>query len=129
MSPDRWRSTPTAAPPGIATTIPAITFEFRGGAACPRPAVAGGRDARVRKVYLLSGNTAELTVMLVAAIGGLPLLPLHLLWINVVVEHACGENHSSLRRIQQCPALSQKGIRLFPFGNGVFILERDLLSQ
>jgi len=39
-------------------------------------------------VYLLSGNTAELTVMLVAALGGLPLplLPLHLLWINVVTD-------------------------------------------
>ncbi|MEO5818909.1 MAG: cation-translocating P-type ATPase, partial [Vicinamibacteraceae bacterium] len=38
--------------------------------------------------YLLSGNTAELVVMLVAALGGLPLplLPLHLLWINVVTD-------------------------------------------
>lgn len=51
--------------------------------------VAAIREGRgifdnVRKtlVYLLSGNTAELIVMLVAAIGGLPLplLPLHLLW-------------------------------------------------
>ena len=57
--------------------------------------VAAVREGRgifdnVRKtlVYLLSGNTAELTVMLVAALGGLPLplLPLHLLWINVVTD-------------------------------------------
>ena len=57
--------------------------------------VAAIREGRgifdnIRKtlVYLLSGNTAELTVMLVAAIGGLPLplLPLHLLWINVVTD-------------------------------------------
>ena len=39
-------------------------------------------------VYLLSGNTAELTVMLLAAVAGmpLPLLPLHLLWINLVTD-------------------------------------------
>ena len=57
--------------------------------------VAAVREGRgifdnIRKtlVYLLSGNTAELTVMLVAALGGLPLplLPLHLLWINVVTD-------------------------------------------
>jgi P-type Ca2+ transporter type 2C len=57
--------------------------------------VAAIREGRgifdnIRKtlVYLLSGNTAELTVMLVAAVGGLPLplLPLHLLWINVVTD-------------------------------------------
>ena len=57
--------------------------------------VAGIREGRgifdnIQKtlVYLLSGNTAELTVMLVAALGGLPLplLPLHLLWINVVTD-------------------------------------------
>jgi Ca2+-transporting ATPase len=57
--------------------------------------VAAIREGRgifdnIRKtlVYLLSGNTAELAVMLVAAIGGLPLplLPLHLLWINVVTD-------------------------------------------
>ncbi|MGE0393435.1 MAG: cation-translocating P-type ATPase [Vicinamibacterales bacterium] len=57
--------------------------------------VAAIREGRgifdnIRKtlVYLLSGNAAELTVMLVAAIGGLPLplLPLHLLWINVVTD-------------------------------------------
>jgi Ca2+-transporting ATPase len=57
--------------------------------------VAAIREGRgifdnIRKtlVYLLSGNTAELTVMLVAALGGLPLplLPLHLLWINVVTD-------------------------------------------
>ncbi len=57
--------------------------------------VAAIREGRgifdnIRKtlVYLLSGNTAELTVMLMAALGGLPLplLPLHLLWINVVTD-------------------------------------------
>jgi Ca2+-transporting ATPase len=57
--------------------------------------VAAVREGRgifdnIRKtlVYLLSGNTAELTVMLIAALGGwpLPLLPLHLLWINVVTD-------------------------------------------
>ena len=57
--------------------------------------VAAIREGRgifdnIRKtlVYLLSGNTAELTVMLVAALVGwpLPLLPLHLLWINVVTD-------------------------------------------
>jgi Ca2+-transporting ATPase len=57
--------------------------------------VAAIREGRgifdnIRKtlVYLLSGNTAELAVMLVAAVGGLPLplLPLHLLWINVVTD-------------------------------------------
>jgi P-type Ca2+ transporter type 2C len=57
--------------------------------------VAAIREGRgifdnIRKtlVYLLSGNTAELTVMLAAALGGLPLplLPLHLLWINVITD-------------------------------------------
>jgi Ca2+-transporting ATPase len=57
--------------------------------------VAAIREGRgifdnIRKtlVYLLAGNTAELLVMLVAALGGLPLplLPLHLLWINVVTD-------------------------------------------
>ena len=57
--------------------------------------VAAVREGRgifdnIRKtlVYLLSGNTAELAVMLVAALVGLPLplLPLHLLWINVVTD-------------------------------------------
>jgi len=57
--------------------------------------IAAVREGRgifdnIRKtlVYLLSGNTAELAVMLVAALGGfpLPLLPLHLLWINVVTD-------------------------------------------
>jgi Ca2+-transporting ATPase len=39
-------------------------------------------------VYLLAGNSAELIVMLVAAIVGwpLPLLPLQLLWINLVTD-------------------------------------------
>ncbi len=38
--------------------------------------------------YLLAGNAAELMVMLVAALLGwpLPLLPLHLLWINLVTD-------------------------------------------
>src|SRR6185369_8256942 len=38
--------------------------------------------------YLLAGNAAELAVMLVAAVIGwpLPLLPLHLLWINLVTD-------------------------------------------
>lgn len=38
--------------------------------------------------YLLSGNLSELFVMLTAAIAGLPfpLLPLHLLWINLINE-------------------------------------------
>jgi Ca2+-transporting ATPase len=57
--------------------------------------VAAIREGRgifdnIRKtlVYLLSGNTAELAVMLAAALVGwpLPLLPLHLLWINVVTD-------------------------------------------
>ena len=57
--------------------------------------VAAIREGRgifdnIRKtlVYLLSGNTAELAVMLAAALSGLPLplLPLHLLWINVVTD-------------------------------------------
>src|SRR4029079_7494670 len=45
-------------------------------------------NIRKTLIYLLSGNTAELAVMLVAALGGLPLplLPLHLLWINVVTD-------------------------------------------
>lgn len=39
-------------------------------------------------VYLLSGNTAELLVMLLAGILGLPLpfVPLQLLWINLVTD-------------------------------------------
>ena len=38
--------------------------------------------------YLLAGNAAELTVMLLATLVGwpLPLLPLHLLWINIVTD-------------------------------------------
>jgi Ca2+-transporting ATPase len=38
--------------------------------------------------YLLAGNAAELAVMLVATMIGwpLPLLPLHLLWINLVTD-------------------------------------------
>lgn len=39
-------------------------------------------------VYLLAGNTAELAVMLLAAAFGLPLplLPLHILWINLATD-------------------------------------------
>jgi P-type Ca2+ transporter type 2C len=57
--------------------------------------VAAVREGRgifdnIRKtlVYLLSGNAGELAVMLVAALAGLPLplLPLQLLWINVVTD-------------------------------------------
>jgi Ca2+-transporting ATPase len=57
--------------------------------------IAAVREGRgifdnIRKtlVYLLSGNTGELAVMLVAALAGwpLPLLPLQLLWINVVTD-------------------------------------------
>jgi P-type Ca2+ transporter type 2C len=57
--------------------------------------VAAVREGRgifdnIRKtlVYLLAGNTAELVVMLVAGLAGLPLplLPLHLLWINLVTD-------------------------------------------
>lgn len=38
--------------------------------------------------YLLAGNAAELGVMLVATLVGwpLPLLPIHLLWINIVTD-------------------------------------------
>ena len=57
--------------------------------------VAAIREGRgifdnIRKtlVYLLSGNMAELTVMLVASLAGLPLplAPVQLLWINVVTD-------------------------------------------
>jgi P-type Ca2+ transporter type 2C len=49
-------------------------------------------------VYLRSGNAAELTVMLVAALVGLPLplLPLHLLWINVVTDGLPALDSSSI---------------------------------
>jgi Ca2+-transporting ATPase len=45
-------------------------------------------NIRKTLVYLLSGNAAELIVMLMATLGGLPLplLPLHLLWVNVVTD-------------------------------------------
>jgi len=55
-------------------------------------AVKEGRGIfdNIRKtlVYLLAGNMGELAVMLVAALVGLPLplLPLHLLWINIVTD-------------------------------------------
>jgi len=57
--------------------------------------VAAVREGRgifdnIRKtlVYLLTGNAAELAVMLIAAVVGLPLplLPLHLLWINLITD-------------------------------------------
>ncbi|HEX2734005.1 MAG TPA: cation-transporting P-type ATPase, partial [Polyangiaceae bacterium] len=54
--------------------------------------VAEGRGVflNIRKalVYLLAGNTGELLVMLIAAMVGLPLplLPLHLLWINLMTD-------------------------------------------
>ncbi|HXU83575.1 MAG TPA: cation transporting ATPase C-terminal domain-containing protein, partial [Polyangia bacterium] len=57
--------------------------------------VAGVREGRgifenIRKslVYLLTGNAGELGVMLAAGLAGLPmpLLPLHLLWINLVTD-------------------------------------------
>jgi Ca2+-transporting ATPase len=45
-------------------------------------------NIRKALVYLLSGNAGELAVMLFASILGLPLplLPLHLLWINLVTD-------------------------------------------
>jgi Ca2+-transporting ATPase len=55
-------------------------------------AVREGRGIfdNIRKtlVYLLAGNTAELAIMLCAVLIGLPppLLPLHLLWINLVTD-------------------------------------------
>ncbi|HWO99712.1 MAG TPA: cation-translocating P-type ATPase [Methylococcus sp.] len=55
-------------------------------------AVEEGRGIydNIRKTlaYLLAGNAGELAVMLVAAVAGwpLPLLPLHLLWINLVTD-------------------------------------------
>ena len=57
--------------------------------------VAAVREGRgifdnIRKalVYLLSGNAGELAVMLITSVAGLPfpLLPLHLLWINLVTD-------------------------------------------
>ncbi len=57
--------------------------------------VAGVREGRgvfdnIRKtlVYLLPGNFGELVVMLAASLLGwpLPLLPVHLLWVNLVTE-------------------------------------------
>lgn len=57
--------------------------------------VAGVREGRgifdnIRKavVYLLAGNAAELAVMLVAALAGMPvpLVPVQLLWINLVTD-------------------------------------------
>src|SRR6185369_840448 len=45
-------------------------------------------NIRKALVYLLSGNAGELAVMLVASVLGLPLplLPLHLLWVNLVTD-------------------------------------------
>ncbi len=57
--------------------------------------VAAVREGRgifdnIRKslVYLLAGNVGELAIMLVASVAGLPapLLPIHLLWINLVTD-------------------------------------------
>jgi len=57
--------------------------------------VAAIREGRgiydnIRKVlvYLLGGNVGELGVMLAASLGGMPvpLLPLHLLWINLLTD-------------------------------------------
>jgi Ca2+-transporting ATPase len=57
--------------------------------------IAAVREGRgifdnIRKtiVYLLAGNAGELLVMFAAAIAGLPLplLPLHLLWVNLVTD-------------------------------------------
>ncbi|HHO53253.1 MAG TPA: cation-translocating P-type ATPase [Deltaproteobacteria bacterium] len=57
--------------------------------------VEGIREGRaihdnIRKtvLYLVAGNTAELGVVLVASLAGLPapLLPIHLLWINLVTD-------------------------------------------
>jgi Ca2+-transporting ATPase len=57
--------------------------------------VAGVREGRaiyenIRKTiaYLLTGNAAELLIMLSAALLGLalPLLPLHLLWVNLLTD-------------------------------------------
>jgi Ca2+-transporting ATPase len=57
--------------------------------------VAGVREGRgifdnIRQtlIYLLAGNLGELVVMLGAAVAGLPLplLPLHLLWVNLVTD-------------------------------------------
>ena len=46
------------------------------------------QNVRKTLVYLLAGNAAELLVMLGAALIGwpLPLLPLHLLWINLATD-------------------------------------------
>jgi Ca2+-transporting ATPase len=55
-------------------------------------AVEEGRGiyGNIRKtlVYLLAGNVGELAAMLAASLAGLPLplLPLHLLWINLVTD-------------------------------------------
>lgn len=45
-------------------------------------------NIRKTVIYLLTGNAGELLLMLAAAVGGLPapLLPLHLLWINLVTD-------------------------------------------
>ena len=82
--------------------------------------VAAVREGRgifdnIRKtlVYLLAGNTAELLVMLAAGVAGLPLplLPLHLLWINLVTDGLPGlalvmdpADADTLRRPPRSPA-------------------------
>jgi len=71
-------------------------------------AVEEGRGIydNIRKtlVYLLMGNTAELAVMLAASVLGLPLplLPLHLLWINLVTDGL--------------PALALSGVKYLSLG-------------
>ena len=53
-----------------------------------RRAVASSTTYAKTLGYLLGGNVAELAVMLLAALGGmpLPLLPVQLLWINLVTD-------------------------------------------
>lgn len=83
-------------------------------------AVEEGRGIfdNIRKtvVYLLSGNTAELAVMFVAAIAGLPmpLLPLHLLWINLVTDGfpalALVTDPTDANAMKRPPRLAQESI-------------------
>ncbi len=83
-------------------------------------AVEEGRGIfdNIRKtvVYLLSGNTAELAVMFIAAIVGLPLplLPLHLLWINLVTDGfpalALVTDPTDANAMKRPPRLAQESI-------------------
>ena len=47
-----------------------------------------GVNIRKTLQYLLAGNTGELLLMTIAVIAGFPspLLPIHLLWINLVTD-------------------------------------------